>query len=49
MLGAALAKIDEATLHKYPAIAVDGVLTSPAVQEAFFAALDRLTRTDAEE
>jgi hypothetical protein len=44
-LGAALADIDETTLHKYPPVPIDGLLTTPAVQEAFFAALDRLTMT----
>lgn len=49
MLNAALAKVDETTLNKYPSIAIDGVLTSPAVQDAFFAALDLATRVDAQE
>ncbi len=44
-LGAALADIDESTLNKYPPVPIDGLLTRPAVQERFFAALDRLTMT----
>jgi hypothetical protein len=35
--------LDEATLNRFPPLGVDGVLTEPAVQEHFFAALDRLT------
>ena len=49
MLTTALAKVDETTLNKYPSIAIDGVLTNPAVRVAFFAALDLVTRGDAEE
>jgi hypothetical protein len=48
-LGAALAEIDETTLNKYPTVPIDGLLTTPAVQESFFAALDRLTMTSADE
>jgi hypothetical protein len=48
-LGAALADIDETTLNKYPPVPIDGLLTTPAVQESFFAALDRLTMTSADE
>jgi hypothetical protein len=36
-LGTALAKVDETTLNKYPSISIDGVLTNPVAQEAFFA------------
>jgi hypothetical protein len=49
MLNTALAKVDETTMNKYPSIAIDGVLTNPATQEAFFVALDLVTRIEAEE
>jgi hypothetical protein len=45
-LNAELADVDEADLNKWPAIVVEGVLTAPVAQEAFLAALDRLTATE---
>jgi hypothetical protein len=43
-LDAALGDIDEAAMNRYPPLGIEGVL-EPAVQEHFFAALDRPTTT----